>query len=541
MKVIQIQNNIEFKGSRIIPSGYRAFIDKDLINQIDTIIVVLKNVYQELPKYSEDFCKNHGIEKVYNSLEKGVTIQGEDVDYIVSIHKNNDFRLRVQNKINKLIRESIYVHQGQIAKTDTRYRVPEDNEMKYFQFKENIRDSENVLRTSLQTVDFRLLELRKLIFGNKIAERVIVSPNVEIKPSDNKTNIRTTIKPNSKQPKKTQKINEPTNEVNERGLITGLQLETIENIRAQFIKSHENLAKFKNSRTRNIVKNGYGKIEKGVAGSKVLTFKVNGTWYREISVNMINDHYKRNLVITAKDYSGSTRNIVITPENEIFKTPPVSIIRDANKRTKKIPLTYFTQKEIDSQNLMEIFKILEIELTKYNKYIETKSQELSSKKVWHSTTQEGNLDKYQKALKSIKRKYEYFKKNMPKYSSNAKDRETFKRRNDLQTFLGFPYLLMKEITPDRKSVFLAYPKIRDKETAKILILDKDEVINTFLIIDNKMMKYKAKSIFSRGHYDRTIYYYTQREIDSFGLEAYLEVINRHLEKVNKLLQEKIEQ
>ena len=82
---------------------------------------------------------------------------------------------------------------------------------------------------------------------------------------------------------------------------------------------------------------------------------------------------------------------------------------------------------------------------------------------------------------------------MPKYSSNAKDREAFKKRNDLQTFLGFPYLLMKEITPDRKSVFLAYPKIRDKETAKILILDKDEIINTFLIIDNKMMKYKAKS------------------------------------------------
>ena len=110
MKVLTVQNNIEFKGNSTIPSKYKAFIDNNLKEQIEIVTDVLQKVYLQLPKLSEDFLKKHGIEKVYNTLEKGITIQGEYIDYIISLHKNNDFRIRLQNKINKLIRERVYMY-----------------------------------------------------------------------------------------------------------------------------------------------------------------------------------------------------------------------------------------------------------------------------------------------------------------------------------------------------------------------------------------------------------------------------------------------
>lgn len=282
------------------------------------------------------------------------------------------------------------------------------------------------------------------------------------------------------------------------------------------------------------MKYSYSRLREGVAGSKVLDFQIRHPNIRSISVNMVNDHLKRNLVITTKKILGTDDILVITPDNKVFKTIPFGIVRDSKIRSGKTPLKYYSQDEIDGKDFDTTLKFVKFYLNDYRQHLQTKIGTLNKFKEYHTTNEIGSISEYSETLNNIHNNLSYFVTNFKKLIPGHFEKTRFKKINDIDyaAYQGKPVkVYLTDITPDRKSVYIKYSDIKGEKAVQILVHDKGKVEETYSIIGDKMLKFKAIHLNSRPHFDRETYYYSQNEISQSGLEKLLKVIDRHLNKV----------
>ena len=539
----QKPNIINFTGTPIKPA-YSAKINKAISAQLGDVIKYSKELFGNISTSGSENLRLWGIKETPKSMSDGITFLSEKYNYILSVHENNAVRLRLQNP---KIENSIFVQDGQIARTDTTAdKLPE--RIEFFKFRANILEKEAMLKTGLDEIDYTLLKIRKAVkTGELSAYEILLNanhPDIILPTAIAKTKKQVQPKPVTvKKPKikrtqlpKTVKVKEPNGKLNE----STEQL--VREITSEFNRVHELLKSVKNCKTRNLIKNGFPTIQNGIAGSKILDFSVKHPYLKKISVNMINDHYKKNLVITTKEFMGADKIIVITPENEVFKTIPMGILRDSNVREGKPQLEFFTQEEIDGKDFDTPLTVLRDNLVKYREYVSAKVNELNGFKAYHSTSEAGSTEKFAPKIKSIYRNLKFFTKNIGKYSDDSNIRRRFKKQNDIEVlnYQGKPVkIYLKEITPDRKSVFIKFGKTDGKDTVQILVHKGDDIEKTYQIYDNKLLKFEAKSIGMRPHYDRNIYYFTQEEIHNSGLEEILSLIESHIKRVNGKIRENI--
>ena len=525
-------------------SNYSAVIDKKLYEQIRVFVKTVKLLHAKLKKVSPDILEAFGVKRVPENLEDGFVFKSDKKDFLV-VPTENSLWIRIQNPDTKRIEDSIYLVNDKIARTDTTSFIPKNVE--FFNFKVNLKEKEAILKEIIDVADYSILKCRKLIQNTDIISTNSASTPMPAKPSS-KTPVLTASEANNKKLKKTSCSNstkaartkknktiKTEKQQEPHGLLNEQDIELVNDITQNFSLVHEKLKSVKNSVTRNLIKNGYSDILKGVAGSKVLEFKTNHPYIKTISVNFINDHYKRNLVIKTNEYGAPDRIIVITPENEVFKSIPTSILRDSENRKSRTPFTFYSQEEIDSTNFKMILKLLQENLSKYLEFVDGKINNLNDFKKYHSNTQIGSVEEYRGIINDIYENLKLFVTRIKTAFPDVNSKARFKKINDTEvvTYQGNPTkIYLRDITPDRKTIQIKFAKAKGNDTVQILVVNNDTIEKTYHIIDGKMVKFDAKWLGMKPHYDRNIYYYTQDEIARSGLGEILDIIQRHIKKVN---------
>ena len=71
---------------------------------------------------------------------------------------------------------------------------------------------------------------------------------------------------------------------------------------------------------------------------------------------------------------------------------------------------------------------------------------------------------------------------------------------------------------------------------QILVLNNEEIKDTFYVLENKLLKLKIKTLQGRlKHYDRNLYFYSKDYIEQSPLYKYIDFIQEKLEDINSKL------
>lgn len=326
-----------------------------------------------------------------------------------------------------------------------------------------------------------------------------------------------------------------------KGALDEYNMKLISDIRELFETAHSSIKSVaKSCNTRSSIKNGYPGLKKGVAGSRILEFSQIGVNKEDISVNLRLDHGKtRKTVIIIGD-----EQFVINPKGQIEKNPTMKFIRGKNDRPKGDTIQYYSQEEIDKLGNEQQFYALKTALQKYIDYINSRANEIFQIREKKADNIPGVLDDYSELIASVTDKFKYFKSSINKLSYNALDKDIFRIVNKIKTFHSQNSVLLKNASPDGRSLFLGYSKINKKPAMKIYLMDygNKKVDKSYLIYDNKLAKFEPKFTNDRpNHYDYDFHYYTQDDINKSGLRDYLEVIDKKLDEVTGNLAHGIEE
>jgi hypothetical protein len=326
---------------------------------------------------------------------------------------------------------------------------------------------------------------------------------------------------------------------NAKGVLDEFDVKNISEIKDLFELAHSSIKMIaKSCNTRNAVKNGYSKLKKGVAGSRILEFSNIGEKGEDISINVRLDHGKTRKAIIIID----GEQYVINPKGEIEKNPSLRFIRETSVRPKGEKIEYFTQKEIDGLGIKNQIYALKSELKKYIDYIMSRSKEINAIRYKKADNVSGSVLKYQGTIDSITENFKFFKSSINKLSYNAIDKDIFRIYNKIKTFHSLNSIMFKEATPDGRSLFLIYSKFKRKPAMKIFVMDygNKRIDKSFVIYENKLAKFTPKKVTERPkNYNHDFHYYTQEEIDNSGLDYYLNIIEKRLEELNSNLRDGI--
>ena len=495
-------NNISFKAK---PVQYPALIDKDLSDTIDSVVGVayrVKDIVEHMsPSKRTPFLKKHNVAKVYADFSNGIVFNSQDNDFVLSSHAPKTMRLLVKNKSNGHVVDSFYVRERKLAKSDTSKGIP--NKVEFYMDKASSLEREKKLKSILDELDFRLLKMRLAKTGNDVP-KFILAPRVEPK-----------------------------------GYLSDIATENVLDIINNFWKINENINKAKSRATRVKIKAAYPKIQKGISGTKNMTFLGIGPNKEDISVNVLRVRGKQHLVLKVSQPNLPDKNIIVCPDGSVQKQPSMAFIRDANVVGKDNVTTYYTQSELCDSNINNYLISLKNEIRSYSDYVRSTVARMESKREFRTTTDVGTIDKFGSLMKSVSNNYDYFKTNIVRYSPLAQNRKALRDRHNIVT-QGHPALIFKKITDDRNDLYLSFPKTQGKRVMKLIEMKGDNVLNTFLVDDNKLVKFEVKSMNCHKINNlQQINYHSQDYIDRSPLENYLSKINRVLNLANSEIKDAI--
>ncbi len=317
-----------------------------------------------------------------------------------------------------------------------------------------------------------------------------------------------------------------------KGSLNQFDINLVSEIKDLFELAHSSIkAVSKSCNTRNCIKNGYERLKKGIAGSRILEFPQIGEKGEDISVNVRLDHGKtKKTVIIIGDTP-----LVINPKGQIEKNPTMRFARESRVRQKGEVIEYYTQEEIDRLNPSRYLYALKKELNKYIEYINARCREINNIRKLKEKNIEGSVDKYSELIDAVTDGFKYFKTHINKLSEKALDKDIFRIVNKVKTFPSQNSILLKDATPDGRSLYLVYSIINKKTAMKLFLMDygNKRIDKSFIIYNNKLAKYSPKKVNSKpAHLEYDFHYYSQEEIDNLELEYYLNLAKNRLTEVN---------
>lgn len=330
-----------------------------------------------------------------------------------------------------------------------------------------------------------------------------------------------------------------TSNIISKGFLSEFDIKNVNEIKELFELAHSSIKSIaKSCNTRNAIKNGYSKLKKGVAGSRILEFSKIGNKGEDISINVRIDHGKTKKAIIIID----DNQYVINPKGQIEKNPSMRFIREASVRPKGVKNDYYTQEEIDNLNIYGQISALKNELKKYIDYIYSRAKEINAIRYKKADNVEGSTEKYQNVIDDINEKFKFFKTSINKLSYNSIDKDVFRIQNKIKTFHAQNSILFKNAVPDGRSLFLIYSKVNRKPAMKLFLMDygNKKIDKSFVIYENKLAKFSPKKVNEKpSHLKYDFHYYTQEEIDNSGLDYYLDIVSQRLEDINSKLRDGI--
>ena len=198
---------------------------------------------------------------------------------------------------------------------------------------------------------------------------------------------------------------------------------------------------------------------------------------------------------------------------------------------------YYTQQEIENENLCSYLQILNKELKSFSAYLQDWCAKRAQFKEMHSSTNMSELENQELKIKNIYNNFIQYKKNITKAFSSQDKRNNFKKQNNFGVEKNARAIIFNEADDNENTLRLSFPSVPNHGNAmQILVLNNEEIKDTFYVLENKLLKLKIKTLQGRlKHYDRNLYFYSKDYIEQSPLYKYIDFIQEKLEDINSKL------
>lgn len=428
----------------------------------------------------------------FNEDENSLTFDNGKTNLIIKTPDIDSITLEEQDKESGAIKYSIETHKRKIiSQSETLKRVDL---------------AENFLQQFLDSVDFSLLKFRRIvskpenIYIIKDLKEIIEKQPSEQTTTENQKTLPKSVLPNS-------------------------ILKEMEEISKYYKQIFEDLSSITNPSTRSRWKNDYYNITASPRGSRAIGFQKEGY---KLLVNYANDHLQEYLILQKITNNEDVTNFILGMNGKAYKQKALACLKEQAKSVE-----FYTQEEIDSPEFKNILLETKHELAKYSEYIQGRMKMKDERFERLSTSEIGNIDENTlKLVQEVKFTYEKCKESLASIHDKEK-KSLAKDYFGISSRAGSPSFILRNITDEHEDLQISFPIVDNKTCTKILLLEGvDSIKNSFFIMDNKLVKFEAKKLGRSARIDNKLNYYSQNEIESFGLDSHL---NKILARLNTII------
>lgn len=295
-------------------------------------------------------------------------------------------------------------------------------------------------------------------------------------------------------------------------------------IRALFSEIHALLDSINNQTTKSKIKYGYENIKKDGKRPKAFEFTGLGGRGQSLSVNIVTDRKSNEyMVIGVNNEANKPIHYIIDSENHVLKEMNLSRVLKIGDQT-----IYYTQEELSFPSVSSHFSMLKSELEKYKSYLHKQIDRQVQLQQQYSTGEVGSFaPETLKLIEEVKKLFEACKTRILKIKEKPR-KDAFKEQHQIFTIVSSPSLIFKYITENNEHIALSFPVMKGKQYTKLILLKGKDIKESLFVEGDKLIKFNAKDI-SRSHrHDIKTNYHSQEEIDSCGLDGYLELVKERL-------------
>jgi len=479
---------------RKVNSGYlhRADYLIPIIKDANSTLAKLEKAKNPLAKNLFEFLKKELRVLKFNQEEKSIVFSNGKSNFIVSTDGKNSITFQEQSK-----------ETGAIEKTLETANIKVVNQSDSIK---RVELAEDFMKKVLDCIDFALLKYRKIVSKTENSELI---KNVDITPVLSTSENDFVSSENIKQ-----------------GVLTPELISALNEIEKVYTTIFADLQSLSNPGTRSHLKNAYYNIIKSPRGSRIIGFKKDGY---NMFVNYTNDHTKKYLILQKITEDGICQNLILNKEGKAYKQKALPCLKE-NSAT----VEFYTQSEIESDEFKNLVFDAKKELIGYSEFIKEKLDMKDDRDARLSTSQIGTFTPEVLGLcEEAKDKFNLCKTALATIHDKNK-KEKAKDVFGIIARAGSPSFILKNVTKEKDDLQISFPIVNGIQCTKILVLEGvDSIKNSFFIMEDKLVKFEAKKLGRSIRIDNKLNYYSQEELDSFGIDTHLRTIIQKLESITE--------
>lgn len=501
-----ITNNSQIKCGKF--SKYaQQYLKSDVNGFLHNLNNFFENITQDKFAQNMKALNNIGIKQIGKNITEGLIVDTKELNYHVCIPMGNTIQLNMLNGDNKVFKTILFNYNCDSYK---------------YTWNTAGSDFEDFIGDSISNID-----------------RIIITAIKEMTPKAPKPFI-----PDKSTSQKIEELNNTlaivlkNAAIKDFGYINEDTEYLIQAIKEQYRNIKDLFKRVPNNTSRFNVRSYYNNYIPEESANNRITFKDAGPSGEKISFAEISYKNKPYFDFSYTDIKGNKQKFVFSEEGTVQKNLPFrSFLNDYGyKRINSIP-DYYTQQEIDNSNLCLHLNCLSRELRAFTKHAENWLGELEEFKQMHSNNDIASTDSYNEIINDISSQFKQYMTRIRKVIPKKEERDNFKTENGISKERLTTSVTFLNLAPNKSnSLRLSFPTIPNNTATQILEMNGDDVVKSFYILDNKLLKIKFKTRYDRFiHYNRNMYFYDNEYMKNSKLDLYLKIIQDKLHELNEKL------
>ena len=472
----------------------------------------LGSINPDLVAQNEQNLKKAGIKKIGKDLKEGIIIAGEEYDYRIFSSKENLMSFDMLKPDSNLVCR--------------RFNLNSQSDEYTYAGEFNNSSIEDEMSEILDFVSSKLIKAKRECSSAVTPEPFIANQETSEKVAECNRELQSLQK---------------NTDIKNAGFIETSEEDLIKTVLEKLQIIREMYKKIPDMSIRYDVRSAYKNYMPQPVANK-LGFKDIGPNFESISLFYTTYKNISHTIIAVTNLLGKEKMFVISNDKgSVQKNLPYIFVKSKNteKIDRRIHMTpdYYTQNELDESNLYTYLDCLNREMDNFIEYTQNWFDAKAELKRIRSNYDTATLDQYKDLLDDILSSFKTYKAKMKKYLNTKIHKvRKFKTENNISTKFTSTAVKFDNITPEGDDLRLSYPKIRDKNAMQIIVMRGDEIKNSFYILDNKLLRFKIKTLNDMfNHYDQNMYFYDNKYLQESNLYSYLILLRDKLYDLNAKL------
>ena len=312
--------------------------------------------------------------------------------------------------------------------------------------------------------------------------------------------------------------------------LNDFEMDFVKSIIAKYQSIKDLYNKFNNPVTKSNVRKYYKNYDSTKSNANTMFFKEIGPESEDIGIGIITHKSKNFLFINVVPKNETSYAFVISENGSVQKNLPYETVRtpSSKKRHDSFP-DFYTEFELKRLNIQKFLECANDELKNFENHTINIQKRQEDFLAYHNNDNIGSLSNQMPKIEKIFSSIEDLKTNIRTRFKYLADSYSLLKDNGINIEFSRRGILFKNFTPENYDLKIIFPKLLNQQAVQIVLLDKDSIVKSFYIIDEKLLKFDIKSLVTAfTHPTRQRYYHSQEYIDNSGLNGYIDSIIKTL-------------